>query len=341
MEIYQTTVEAIEDILKARDRVQVMCEELGFDTAARLKIATSIFELGRFLLDRGGGRIVTGLRTEDDNIVFEVEGTDFKQMTQAELDELIAASESTSGSTLKGLNAMRRLMDTVEIDLAPSGSVRVLLTKTRTGSSGKLAKNLVGFLQDRFRARTAPTLYEDMRLQNTNLAQSLSLVEDKAGELEQKNKELNRVRQALEESNEELQDKTAELQQALLSLGDRTAEISAQNRRFTAVLEQISEGVLVTDRAGTVVEVNDYFLDLFGLSRDEVLGMNMDDLSQTLSHFSNSSSDEWAERWSQLRRKPDSTWTLELNSENGPVSCHSTPVASNDPHSHSRVWIFS
>ncbi len=341
MEIYRTDVQAVENILEARDRIRVMCEELGFDTASRLKVATSIFELGRWLLERGGGEVVAGLRTEGDNLVIEIEGTDVTTTTEEELDELTSDSLSTAGSSLRGIQAMRRLMDTVEIDQSESGGVRVRSTKTRTGTSRKLAKNLVGFFQEKFRARTAPSMYEDMRLQNANLAQSLSLVEEKADELELKNKQLNNLRQELEQSNEELQDKTAELQQALLSLGDRAAEISAQNRRFSAVLEQISEGVLVTDRAGIVVEVNDYFLQMFGLKREQVIDMNMDQLSQVLQGFSSLSATEWSKRWSRLASRPDAAWTVELTTGEGPVSCRATPVAGGDKSSLSRVWTFS
>lgn len=342
MEIYRTDIRSVENIIETRNRVQLMCEELGFSVTDRLRVATAVFELGKWILERGEGSIVASLRTKGDNLLIEMQGIDTqRQSSPEEIEELLADSSSAAASSLKGIPAMRRLMDEIDISPLPTGGTRICLTKRRAGSSRKLAKNLVGFLQKKLGSRSTPSLYDELRLQNANLAQSLSLIEEKAQELQRKNDELNRVGQALETSNAELQEKTAELQQALLTLGDRTAELSAQNKRFTAVLEHVSQGVLVTERAGTVVEVNDYFLRLFGLTREQVTGLSGQDLSHMLGKASDRNSREWSSAWALLSRQPDQTWSAELTTVQGPVSCRSLPIAGPDQSYLGRVWIFS
>ena len=342
MEVYRSHIDSVEQIIQARNRVQLICEELGFNTTERLQVATCIFELGKWILEHDEGDVVASLRTDGDELVIEMEAVSPQvELSPEETEELLNRSNSANVSTLKGIPAMRRLMDEMDICSLPTGGTKIRVTKRRTGASRKLAKNLVGFLQKKFRSLNTPSVYEDLRAQNTNIAQSLSLVEEKAQELERKNVELNQAREALEASNAELEEKTAELQEALLSLGDRTAELCAQNKRFNAVLAHTSEGVLVTDRAGTVVEVNDCFLRLFGWKRDQVLDMSSQDLCSTLAKFSEESASEWKSNWNQLSRKPEAVWTTQLQTEQGTISCRSMPITASDPACQGRVWIFS
>jgi len=342
MEIYRTPIHSVEHIIDARDRVQLMCEELGFDVTDRLQVATSVFELGKWILEQGGGEIVGTLRTKGKDLLIEVDGIETERhLSQEEIDGLLAESTSAGTSTLKGMAAMHRLMDEITIAPLPTGGARLHLTKRRSGPSRQLAKNLVEFLQEKFRSRSTLSLYDDLRLQNANLAQSLSLIQEKAQELERKNEELNEVRRALELSNAQLQEKTAELQQALLALGDRTAELSAQNKRFSAVLEDISEGVLVTDRTGSVVEVNDFFLRLFGLTREQVAGLSNEELRRTLGRFSEMTPREWESAWNLMSRQRDQVWTAEFGTDQGSVSCRSVPISGPDKSYLGRIWIIS
>ncbi|MFH1737539.1 MAG: PAS domain-containing protein, partial [bacterium] len=334
--------DTVEHIIEARNRVQLICEQLGFDITERLPLATSMFELGKWILEHDEGDVVASLRTEGDELVIEMEGISPKtHLSPQEIEELLDRSGSASIGSLKGISAIRRLMDEIDIQSLPESGTTIRAIKSRTGASRKLAKNLVSFLQEKFRSLSTPSLYEDLRAQNANIAQSLSLIEEKAQELQRKNAELNQVRQALENLNAELQEKTAELQEALLTLGDRTAELSAQNRRFGVVLEHISEGILVTDRAGTVVEVNDCFLRMFALAREQVVHMASQDLSHTLRKFSNESAPKWGADWNLLSREPTAPWSTELTTEQGSIACRSMPIAAVDPGCLGRVWVFS
>ena len=342
MEIYRSHINLVEHIVEIRNRIQVMCEDLAFDISQQLQVATSVFEMGKWILEQGEGDIVVSLLTEGETFVIETQAFSPDITLDSEsVENLLDPSAITSSSSLKGIPAIRRLMDEVEITTPDKGGVIINATKRRAGASGKLAKNIVGFFQEKFRSISSPTLYDDLRAQNINIAQSLSLYEEKTQELERKNIELNKVRKALEDANAELHEKTAELQHTLLTLGDRTAQLTAQNKRFSAVLEHVSQGVLVTDRTRTIVEVNDYFLNRFGLEREKIINTPNTMLSEILSKYSGMSASEWEAAWALLKDKLDTIWTTDLNTEQGTVSCRSIPIKGPDSHFLGRVWIVS
>jgi len=341
MDIYRSAIDSVEQIIEARNRVQLSCEELGFDVTERLQVTTSMFELGKWVLEQGGGTLVASFRTEGDDLLIEMEGLVPKKLEADKIRSLLDGT-GLATSSLKGIPAVRRLMDRVDVDVLESGETRIVASKSRAGTSKKLAKNLMAFLQEKFRSLSKPSVYEDLRAQNAIIAQSLAMVEEKAQELERKNAELHEVRQDLETSNRDLHEKTAELQETLLNLGDRTAELTAQNRRFSSVLEHISEGILVTDSVGMVVEVNDAFLRMFGLDRESTLRMGSADLCRVLGQYSLQDSSAWKSAWSRLSREPDAEWTTELTIGGRVVSCRSLPIAGEETGvSLGRVWFFN
>jgi len=74
MDIYRSAIDSVEQIIEARNRVQLSCEELGFDVTERLQVTTSMFELGKWVLEQGGGTLVASFRTEEDDLLIEMEG---------------------------------------------------------------------------------------------------------------------------------------------------------------------------------------------------------------------------------------------------------------------------
>ena len=341
MDIYRSAIDSIEQIIEARNRVQLSCEELGFDVTERLQAATSMFELGKWLLEQGGGMMIASFRTEGDDLLIEMEALVPKKLEAEKIRSLLDRTGSAT-SSLKGIPAVHRLMDRVDVDVLVSGETRIVASKSRTGTSKKLAKNLVGFLQEKFRSLSKPSVYEDLRAQNAIIAQSLTMVEEKAQELERKNAELHEVRQELEASNRDLHDKTAELQEALLNLGDRTAELTAQNRRFSSVLKHISEGILVSDSVGMVVEANDAFLALFGLERESILHKGSADLCRILGQYSSLDSAGWKSAWSRLSREPEMMWSTEFAVSGKAAICRSMPISREETGpSLGRIWFFA
>lgn len=344
MEIYSQAIHEDKDILAVRDRARVVCEELGFGVTQQLQVTTSVFELGKNILEHGkGGTVSFSLLTEGDTLVLEVMGKDNGPgMSEAEIAEFLEGSAAKSTAN-RGIPAMKRLMDTIEIESEPHSGTIIRLTKKKGKSAKTLAGNIVSFFQEKFSSRENPTLTEELRTQNTNLVQSLSLYEEKNEELERKNKELLDLKHQLELSNAELQERTAELQEALLSLGDRTSELESQNRRFTAVLEQMPYGVVITDRSGVVSKANAKFYMMFPPSKAKLEDQRKIDWYAFLSQFRIETDTEWNKRMSALDDYPGETQILPMRTKSEPVKeiqCRTVPIQDGDDKFIGRLWMF-
>ncbi len=346
MEIYTQEIQEEKDIIATRDRARVICEELGFGVTQQLQVATSIFELGKNILEHGnGGTITFSIMTEGDSLSLQVEGQDRGPGIPDEKKEELLESGTGKSTALKGIAAMKRLMDDIEIESEPEQGIgtTIRLIKRKPQPSKNLARNLVSFLQQKFSSRKNPTLSEELRIQNLNLMQTLSLFEEKNQELAQTNKQLLELKQQLEESNLELQDRTTELQEALLSLGDRTTELESHNRRFSAVLQQMSEGIVITDRSGIVTTANGRFCNMFNTKKEDIEGLSKTEWYNFLGQYHTAPTDEWNKTCASLDKEPHSTIKFELKNignKEDKKSCRTTPILDGEQKIIGRLWIF-
>ncbi|RJP35541.1 MAG: PAS domain-containing protein [Candidatus Omnitrophota bacterium] len=343
MEIYSQEIQDEKDIIATRDRARVICEELGFGITQQLQVATSVFELGKNILEHGGGGSISfSILTDGDSISLQAEGQDHGPgLTDSQIEELLKSGSSTTA--LRGVAAMKRLMDNIEIESELDKGTCIRLIKKKTQSTKNLARNIVSFLQQKFSSRKNPSLSEELRIQNLNLVQTLSLYEEKNQELEATNKELLDLKLQLEKSNAELQDRTSELQEALLSLGDRTTELEAHNRRFSAVLGQMSEGIVITDRSGVVTTANDQFCTMFDRENKNVVGLSKSEWYTILGKICAMQPDEWNKTCASLDQNPQTILTFGLTmigKEKSALSCRTTPILDGETKLVGRLWIF-
>lgn len=342
MEVFTKEIQDDKDILAARDRARVISEELGFDITQQLQITTSVFELGKNILEHGGGgKIAFSIQSEENAIMLEVTGTDEGPgLTDEEQEELIAV-RTGSTTALRGIPAMKRMMDSIEIDSEPGQGTAIRLTK-KLLKSKSLAQNIVDFLNKKFTGRKEPTISEELRKQNLNLVQTLNLYEEKNKELKQANKSLQEVKKELENSNEELQLRTTELQEANLELGDRTSELGAQNRRFSAVLQQISEGVVITDRSGEITHANQRICDWLGRSEKELVGMARNEWLKIFESITGYNPTDWAKEQAKIEKNPKEHWQYQVNLPNAnSKTCHISPILDSDEKISGRIWFFT
>ncbi len=285
MIIHRQIIRRERDIVAVRDRARTICSELGFGTKERLEVTTSVFELARNILEHGiRGRITFELQSEGDRLTLIVIGTDKGPgMSPDAIAEITSGDEIPPKGSLQGFVAMRRLMDDIEIGTAPDGGLEVKLVKHRAGPAKKLATNLVEFLSEKFKTSKAPTANEELRLQNANLAQTLSLYEEKTQELERRNRELQELKHELEKEKEELKGHTVELQENLLGLGDETVELSQANQRLYAAVQLLPIPLAITDTDGTVVFENETLAALLKQSNKNLLNASAKELIQMLS----------------------------------------------------------
>ncbi len=343
MEIFSHGIECESDILAVRDRARVISSELGFTVPQQMQITTSIFELGKnILLYAGSGKISISLFTEDDTLTLEVIGKDKgKGIPPEQLQEVL--NTKTSGKTMRGIPAMKRMMDSIDIQSDRKNGTAVRLTKKKAAPGKSLTQNIVHFFQEKFSSRKNPTISDEFELQNSSLMQTLSLYEEKNQELERTNQELTELKKELEAANNELEEQSAELQDALLSIGDHNVEIEEQNRRFAITLHHIDEGIAITDRSGEVKIVNQPFLELTGKKENELIGSDYAKWSEILGSFKTVPVDEWKETFDAIKRNEKDIYTFPLYDESyaNSFQCKTVPILSEDNKIHGRVWIFT
>lgn len=342
MELFTQPIQEEKDILSARDRARVTCEELGFDVTQQLQVTTAVFELGKNILEYGkGGRIAFSILMDGDRFALEIEGVD--EGPGIPEDKLKEVLESGSGASTanRGIRAMKRMMDHIEVNSEPGVGTTIRLVKNKTKSAKSLAGNFVSFLQEKFSKRDNPTLSEELRLQNMNLVQTLSLFEEKNEELERKNRELLDLKRQLETSNAELHDRTAELQDVILSLGDRTAELEAQDRQFNAVLQEVPCGVAITTRSGIVSKVNGRFCSMLGHRETDVDGLSKTKWYELLGTVNAQSKDEWKTTVADLDKKTNQPTTFPMiGTGNSTMQCRVVPILDGEEKFQGRLWIF-
>ncbi|MBD3268391.1 PAS domain-containing protein [bacterium] len=345
MEIFSLDVKGEKDILSARDRARVVCEELGFSITHQLQVTTSVFELGKNIVEHGGGGMISfSILTNKDQLALEVVGKDEGPgLSGEEVDSILKTPSSGSKTALRGIPAIKRLMDSIDIDSEPGEGTTIRLVKNKPKTAKTLTENIVDFIQNKFSARKSPSISEEIRMQNLNLVQTLSLYEEKNQELQNTNQELLELKKKLEDSNAELQNRTMELQEALLSLGDRTSELESHNRRFNAVLKQMSEGLAISDRSGQVSTVNKQFCQFFGIEEEKVEGIDKQKWYKYLGQYSIESDEEWNKSILQLNREPKKNYTFQLQEvpgRDGILNCRTTPILDKDQKILGRLWIF-
>ncbi|MBI1389550.1 MAG: hypothetical protein GC154_13995 [bacterium] len=343
MDIFTQEIREEKDILAARDRARVISEETGYGVTQQLQITTAVFELGKNILEHGGGGSITfAIQTDDDSLWLEVIGVDEGPgLSDERVEELLSAPSSSTA--LRGVAAMKRMMDKVEIETEPGSGTTIKMIKKKPESSKNLARNIVSFFNKKFSSRKSPTISEELRVQNQNLVQTLSLFEEKNEELQETNQKLLELKQELEKSNDELQQRTSELQDALLSLGDRTSELESQNRRFTAVLKQMTEGVAITDRSGVVTHANSRLFCWFGVKEDEVVGVGKADWLGLLGkHGDEADANAWLKLCNELDQNPKSEFEYHFRSTDPAIrlQCRTAPILDHDEKMIGRLWFF-
>ena len=84
----------------------------------------------------------------------------------------------------------------------------------------------------------------------------------------------------MDELRKKLEEKTTDLERTKANLAAAEAallkEINQSEARAWALLESAPQGVIAANRVGEIVQANDAALEIFGYSREELLGQSVD-----------------------------------------------------------------
>jgi two-component system CheB/CheR fusion protein len=116
------------------------------------------------------------------------------------------------------------------------------------------------------------TAIEELQSTNEELETTNEELQSTNEELETTNEELQSTNEELETTVEELQATNTELGTLNTELESRTAELNRLDREHRALLDSLEPGVIVLDRAGTVLSWNHAAERLWGLRREQAVG---------------------------------------------------------------------
>jgi serine/threonine-protein kinase RsbT len=119
------------DIVKARQRVRALAQELGFSLVDQTKLVTASSELARNTDEHGGGGIVNIEVIDDRNklgirMTFIDEGPGI-----IDIDLALSDGYSTGNGLGLGLSGSRRLVNEFEITSEPGHGTTVMATRWR------------------------------------------------------------------------------------------------------------------------------------------------------------------------------------------------------------------
>lgn len=119
------------DIVKARQRVRALAQELGFSLVDQTKLVTASSELARNTYEHGGGGIVNIEVIDDHNklgirMTFIDEGPGI-----IDIDLALSEGYSTGNGLGLGLSGSRRLVNEFEITSEPGHGTTVMATRWR------------------------------------------------------------------------------------------------------------------------------------------------------------------------------------------------------------------
>ncbi|MFT2090648.1 EAL domain-containing protein [Paraglaciecola sp. 2405UD69-4] len=181
------------------------------------------------------------------------------------------------------------------------------------------------------------TLVEELETSNEELQATNEELQSANEELQATNEEMETSNEELQSTNEELQAAYAELKEIFHENYEIKEKNSALNRRYESVLENINDGVIITNLDGLILKTNHAVQTFSGLTREQLLAKNLVEL------YSHHESPNFSNRKRELIEKgkfgpyiikleptPDKITTLKVED-----------YISNDELGNTQIWSFS
>lgn len=200
-----------QDVVLARQRARQIAAHLGLDSQEQTRLATAVSELARNAWQyAGGGRVEYGLHDRDSLLTVTVSdrGPGIPHLGLV----LDGRYDSPTGMGI-GIIGSRRLVDHFEVDTAPGSGTRIVMGKRlpwlESGAAAALAA-----LAHALAASAPEDASTELREQNRELLNTLSVLQARQFEIERLNGELAETNRGVLALYGELDEKAAELARA-------------------------------------------------------------------------------------------------------------------------------
>ncbi len=217
-EIYTLEVHHETDVFASRQAARDVATTVGVEGQDVIRVATALSEVTRDLLAAGGGRVS-----------FTSVAPDVLRVTLTGG----APGPGTSWGSASGVDAARRLMDTVALGLDEEGRTVVVLEK-RARSARPVDDQARRELRQRLSDTVGRTSVDELRLQNRDLIAVLEEVQSRKEELERVNAELEETNRGVLALYGELSDELERTNQGVVAL---YAEIDDKSRLLAEASE--------------------------------------------------------------------------------------------------------
>jgi signal transduction histidine kinase len=186
-----------QDVVLCRQRARVIAEALGVEGLEQVRVATAVSEIARNAVEYAGGgtaEFELELSPPKIRITIRDQGQGIPQ-----LEEILAGRYVSPTGLGRGIIGARLLMDGMEIDATPKGTV----VELEKGVRGRRALDRadVQKVADLLAKTVVADPMEEMALQNRDLAQALEEVQRQRRALELRTIELEQLSDELSETN--------------------------------------------------------------------------------------------------------------------------------------------
>jgi signal transduction histidine kinase/CheY-like chemotaxis protein len=200
------------DVVLVRQKARTLAAALKFDTQDQTRIATAVSEIARNTFQYGGGGRAEFVLQNNPEKMLIITIRD-KGRGIPNLNEILNGKYVSNTGMGVGLLGAKRLMDGFHIETKAGGGTTIILSKRTPSrfqglSAGEL-QTLLGKIE-----RSSDDPYEELRLQNKELLNTLEELRTRQEELAQLNRELDETNRGVVALYAELNDKADFLQRA-------------------------------------------------------------------------------------------------------------------------------
>ena len=261
-----------EDVFALRQGGRVAAAAIGCDEPDQVRLATALSELGREALAHGAGSFAVFSVTDEGSLWVDI--------------ERFPRPAAFSGNVLSGLDASRKLLDTVTRD-AENGLCTVSVRLRGVHALGRTRANSAK-VRDALARGGAPGPLDELRLENQNLIATLQELTDQQEQLVRLNAELEETNRGVMAMYAQLADELEETNRGVVALyaelDDKTLQLNAASdskSRFLASVSHELRGplnsilglgrLLLDPQSGTLTEDQNKELQLMSRSAGELL----------------------------------------------------------------------